>query len=358
MLFSEFSYLIPREGHSPSGERSRLSRLFKNGSIIRLQPAVYLPTDQWLGLSFKDRQLGTLGSLMLTSTNNVFVGLSALALLDIPIVDFTSSERIKNSITIGVTSQGGVRTRKPVHCYGNPQDAVARLQQLKGKQAGHRLPAPPRIRGQLLTATTNERLDLPGFHKNVLMEPLSYALPRAIHELSFEARVTVMDHLLRSKYVGGSVWSQSAFAEISSTLPSGIRRSRFREAALFASPFSESVGESLSRALIHRLGFEAPEIQVPIQLPNGQTARPDFYWRKARIVGEFDGAHKYTNARNVSGKHAGQVIYEEKLREDALRSLDNRVCRWGWNDLKNADQLANVLSRAGVPRPFPRGRVS
>lgn len=107
---------------------------------------------------------------------------------------------------------------------------------------------------------------------------------------------------------------------------------------------------------MYRLGFEEPELQQSFQLPNGRIARPDYLWRNAQIVGEFDGAQKYTRSKTVSGKDAGQVVYEEKQREDSIRSMGLGMCRWGWNELMNPATFAIILVTAGVPRPFPRGR--
>ena len=45
----------------------------------------------------------------------------------------------------------------------------------------------------------------------------------------------------------------------------------------FADARSESPGESWSRVLIHDLGFEPPQLQVEVQLPQG-IARVDFEW--------------------------------------------------------------------------------
>ena len=46
---------------------------------------------------------------------------------------------------------------------------------------------------------------------------------------------------------------------------------------------------------------------------------PDFLWPEHRLVGECDGATKYTDP---------QTLVEEKIREDAIREIDHRVLRW------------------------------
>ena len=58
----------------------------------------------------------------------------------------------------------------------------------------------------------------------------------------------------------------------------------------------------------------------------------DFGWPELRTVGEFDGAVKY--GRDLRpGQDPVEVLYAEKVREDALRSADFGMVRWGWADL-------------------------
>jgi hypothetical protein len=50
----------------------------------------------------------------------------------------------------------------------------------------------------------------------------------------------------------------------------------------------------------------------------------DFYWEEQRTVGEFDGKIKYGRLLKP-GKRIEDVIFEEKVREDALRDLGLQV---------------------------------
>lgn len=355
MEFSEFQFIAPRLDRSPGGERSRLSRKFRSGSIVRLQPSVYMDTDQWLNLSFSDRRKSCIGAMVLLGKGPVFVGLSALTLYGVPLVQ--SKSPLSNLVNVGVTSPSSVRKRRPTHCYGNQPDALSRLQQLKGQATTRRLPLPPPIRGQLMGNVPPLTLTSGSGEFRLQVEPIDDALMRSSHELTFEDRVVVFEYLLRCGVDFGIEWNHQQFESIASTISVDHRREKFRVAAKFSRIESESVGESLSRALLFKLGFEEPALQQTIQLPNGRTARPDYFWKNARIVGEFDGAQKYTRAKSVSGKDAGQVLYEEKLREDAIRSTGLGMCRWGWNDLLNPHEFARILTSAGVPRTFPRGRL-
>ncbi|MBF4574766.1 hypothetical protein [Frondihabitans sp. VKM Ac-2883] len=110
---------------------------------------------------------------------------------------------------------------------------------------------------------------------------------------------------------------------------------------------AESVAESFSRAHMIETGFELPELQAELDLPDGRHPRVDCYWRKLKLIGECDGFVKY-------GRRGVEVdvdeLWREKRREDALRAAGYRVIRWVWDDIWRGDPLTRLLLRAGVPR--------
>ncbi|WLP92455.1 hypothetical protein [Gordonia sp. NB41Y] len=120
---------------------------------------------------------------------------------------------------------------------------------------------------------------------------------------------------------------------------------------------SGSVGESLSRAIMLEEGVPVPELQVLVELADGSTKFGDFGWRDAEgrlcVVGEFDGRFKYHRESAASGgRLAEDVIYDEKLREDAIRDCGIIVVRWTWDDLRNPrrfrEKILTALRRAGL----------
>ena len=114
----------------------------------------------------------------------------------------------------------------------------------------------------------------------------------------------------------------------------------------FADGASESVGESRSRVLMHRLGLPAPDLQVRVlRADRSLVGRCDFGWRSHRTLGEFDGRVKYGRLLKP-GQAAGDVVFEEKLREDELRDLRWQVVRWTWADLSPGGVVAERLRRA------------
>jgi hypothetical protein len=128
---------------------------------------------------------------------------------------------------------------------------------------------------------------------------------------------------------------------------------RAQRALALADARSESPLETISRLVIPRLGFPAPEPQRWIFDTAGRPiARSDFYWDAVGVVGEADGRGKYS---------APEAFVLEKDRQDALEDLGLIVVRWGWTAAWNRhDVLRRKIAGAferGVRRDrsgFPR----
>ena len=124
----------------------------------------------------------------------------------------------------------------------------------------------------------------------------------------------------------------------------GVRAAR--RAIDFLDVRSESVGESVSRVRLVEEGLPRPEPQCQIFGPDGQlVARVDFYWEEHKTVGEFDGKIKYGRLLKP-GQRIEDVIFEEKVREDAVRDLGLQVVRWIWSDLYRVGVLRERVLRA------------
>jgi hypothetical protein len=113
---------------------------------------------------------------------------------------------------------------------------------------------------------------------------------------------------------------------------------------------SESVGESRSRLLLHRPGLAPTAVQVVgIAADGSALGRADFGWEDDRVVGEFDGHVKYRRLLRP-GQDPGDVVFEEKRREDAFRDAGWGVVRWTWADLMPGtvvgDRVRRALTRA------------
>jgi hypothetical protein len=124
----------------------------------------------------------------------------------------------------------------------------------------------------------------------------------------------------------------------------GVRAAR--RVVEFLDVRSESVGESMSRVRLMEEGLPAPKSQREIYGPDGKPiARVDFFWEEHQTVGEFDGKIKYGRLLKP-GQRIEDVIFEEKLREDAVRDLGLQVVRWIWPDFYRVGVLRERVLRA------------
>ena len=116
---------------------------------------------------------------------------------------------------------------------------------------------------------------------------------------------------------------------------------------------AESVGESRGRVRIDQAGLPTPEPQAIILDVSGAfVARVDFLLREQHTIGEFDGRLKYRVGSGADDP--GDVVWQEKLREDRLRGLGFQIVRFVWDDLERGPTW---LRRLFLPA-FERARLS
>ncbi|WP_426302333.1 hypothetical protein [Arthrobacter sp. R-11] len=342
---------------SPTGSRAgatawELHHGYKRGTLIRIRHGVYLPAEQWLSVNGWERYALTTASLAVRGETPVFCRETGLLLWGLKLAGLpqTVEYLTRHPDQVGRTA--------PPRLYGD-RGAVEKL----GKQVApdlSMLPTGFRDAKRLGTRTGNwsvvsERLGL-----RLRVQDFDGLLIDTIHRLPFHNAVVVLDQVLPQdcgrptsvarKPVAPYIRSAEHLAGLCALLPKSAQRERMAEALAFADSRAESVGESFSRAVIARLGFEVPDLQFHVMGPYGEVARTDFYWPRRKLVGEFDGHMKYTRARELSGKSIEEVVTEEKAREDRIRELGYGVIRWEWDELTRPERLAAKLLRAGVPR--------
>lgn len=117
-------------------------------------------------------------------------------------------------------------------------------------------------------------------------------------------------------------------------------------AVRFADGRAESVGESRSRYLFHAHGLPAPVLQFEVYDEHGRLIGiVDFAWPEHRLFGEFDGRIKYGRLLKP-GQQPGEVVFDEKRREDLLReTLLWAMIRIVWDDLDRGAQTAARVRR-------------
>ncbi|MGQ0574425.1 MAG: type IV toxin-antitoxin system AbiEi family antitoxin domain-containing protein [Pseudonocardia sp.] len=157
--------------------------------------------------------------------------------------------------------------------------------------------------------------------------------------LPFEQAVVIADSALRRGLVRP--------AQLRAAVDRALRRPgnpQARRVVAFADGRSDNPGESRSRIAIHRAGLPAPQLQWRVP---GLRVDADFAWPELGTIGEFDGKVKYGRLLRP-GQEPGDVVFAEKVREDAIRAERLHVARWTWAEL---DAFAPVADR--IRRGFP-----
>jgi hypothetical protein len=159
--------------------------------------------------------------------------------------------------------------------------------------------------------------------------------------LPFEAAVVTLDAVLHEGLLSREMIEMRLF-DIA-----GTRGSRHASRVVrFADARSGSVGESRSRVALHELGLPPSGLQFEIKTSEGAfVARTDFVWEEEGVVGEFDGRIKYGRLLRP-GQEAGDAVFEEKQREDAIRDLGWEVARWTWGDISVPAHIGARVERA------------
>lgn len=123
---------------------------------------------------------------------------------------------------------------------------------------------------------------------------------------------------------------------------------RARRTIEFADGLADRPGESLSRVNMHLAHLPTPELQVVLYGASGRRYVVDFWWPHCRLIGEFDGAFKYSDLEFMRGRTAHQVLLDEKKREDDLRAAGYIFSRWDMSIAVSTEKLRAHLVKAGL----------
>lgn len=102
-----------------------------------------------------------------------------------------------------------------------------------------------------------------------------------------------------------------------------------------------SVGESRGRWWFRQLGLPAPKLQQHVYDAEGRLLGvTDWWWPELNTFGEFDGAIKYGRLLKP-GQAPGDVVFMEKVREDAIRAVTQAsFIRLTWADFAAPQVIA------------------
>lgn len=295
-----------REVVADGGDSSALERDARRGRVLRLAPGAYVRADDWAALRPAEQHAVRVHAVVpRLSPGSVVSRESALAVHGFPLlgewpqrVHVVSPQRSRDRVSVSLHQ----------HAAALRDDEVCTVQ-------GLRVVVPRRA------AVDVARL----------------------HDL--RGGVVVLDHGLATGAFGRS--------DLEMVLAEGGRVQGRRRAAAsiaFADAGAESPGESLSRAVVHLAGLRPPELQKRFPAIGPLVGIVDFWWPCCGVIGEFDGEVKYRDAAMRGGRSAEQVVIDEKLREDALRSMPGvrAFVRWNWSDAFRTTPLLRKLAAAHV----------
>ncbi|MGJ9373609.1 hypothetical protein [Nesterenkonia sp. CF4.4] len=364
-----------RSQELPDGIHSstRLKNAVNAGAMLRLRRVIYVHTADWLAAPPWERHLAVAGATAMTRAAPVFCRETGLALHGVPLI------RTPDAVQLRTRHQGGTRLLRPPAMTGSadPRDVLLRhlaKEDDDARAAGTSVAALRGIPTQLHEHVTPPRTSRPAFrllvgagfeppHQELAMgfrdhwpgavtqcavEEFGLLLADTVPRMETGAGVVVLDPVLGGRVCSGASLTREALQAWGVFNHSQRRLTRWRACLELADGLSESAGESLSRVRMLDLGFEPPQLQVSFEL-GVALARVDFYWPGVGVVGEFDGKLKYTRGAGLSGAPAEETVWQEKLREDALRARGLKVVRWVWDDLQRPGVLAARLRDAGVP---------
>ena len=164
------------------------------------------------------------------------------------------------------------------------------------------------------------------------------ALPRTLVDLGrtlpFEQALVPADAALHTHRV-----TRAALDEALDRATGRPGNAAARQVLAFARPGAMNPGETRSRLAIHRAGLPPPVLQHEIRTAGGLfLGQADFWWEAFDTVGEFDGRVKYGRLLRP-GQDPGDVVFAEKLREDAMRADGRGVVRWTWWEIGPFDEV-------------------
>ena len=287
-----------------------LRRDAERGILVRLRRGAFVTRGVWDGADSRERHLlRARAALAVTARPSALAGVSAAALWGMPIDEDWPSE-----VTILDEWRGGGRSEPGV----------------RKTAAGFRTASLQIVDGMSVTSIERTALDVARTH-------------------SFAKAIGTLDWVLWRKRPGAP--NKVMLVDELNRLNPRFGMRHLERCVAFSTSLSDSFGESTARAVIHLLGFEAPELQVEFFDSHGRM-EPDFYWRSVRKAAEFDGKSKYTRAEYTQG-NPGEVVWREKKREDRLRVMEVGVTRILTEHVETPARLDRMLFDAGIPRGGP-----
>jgi hypothetical protein len=296
-----------------AAERGRYYRSLRVGELVAVAPGICLPASSWARLGADERHLMTVRARALVARAPLVFGAHAgAALWRLPMIGPWPAR----PAVLAERTTGGRSTPYLVRrCEGVPAEIWV-------------------VDGLATTSLARTVVDVARYS-------------------SFAVAVAMADRALAPKETteaGALSMSVSRAELLASLVTLDIVSGAAKAAAAieFADGDSGSAGESLSRVVIHRLGFPRPVLQSVFSDAAGRII-VDFWWPEHSVIGEFDGRGKYLRDEYTGGRSTADVVLAEKQRENRLRARGPTVARWGWEEAMSPPLLRRTLLAAGLP---------
>ena len=284
-----------------------LTRAVEKGELIKLRRGAYVPADTWESSSERMRHVLRVRAVVAQATRPVVIcGESAAAIWGMPI-----SGAWPTSVSVLDNWRGGGRAEPGVR-RTSAAFATARSVETQGLR---------------VTDITRTALDV-------------------ARRVPFPEAVGSVDWALGRR--NSRAVSLESLIDDTNNFDTRLGRRHLERVVAFASPLSDSFGESRCRAVIHVQGFARPALQIEFRDQVG-SMYPDFYWPVVNVAAEFDGKQKYTRDEYTKGDPI-ETLWREKNREDRLRQQVSGLTRLVTSDVEHPDRLSRKLSDVGVPR--------
>lgn len=304
-----------RTAHHPSAERRALQRKVHRGELVAIRPGTLVRPKLLHGLRPEERHLLLVRATAPSVRSPVAVShRSAAAVHGLPFigpapdrVDVTDPRRARGETT-ALLRVHSAADRAPSRWAALPPTTSVEF-------AG--APTTSLIRELVDVASTTDLIDA----------------------------VPMIDAALH----GRRVLPDMLEAELSAQPTRG--RDKAAAAIGMGSAASGSPAESVCRVRFRQLGVPEAVQQHVFARPGERTAVVDFWFPGQGVVVEVDGRAEYEDTAMLDGRTTADAHWQEKLREDFVRSFPEvrTVVRVTWADLMDPERLRVRLRRAGIP---------
>lgn len=298
-------------------DASKLQRLKCAGRLISPHRGLYVRPEAWSALGERDRALHLMRTLSRRHPGWVFCDISAGA---------------AHGLSVPLKSLSRLHILTPAHAPTRSTDEICR----------HASSARASVMVDGIRMTTLEETTFDCLRRMGLRDGLALA-DSALRRLGLDDWERLADRVV-----------------VRHREETGLRKAL--AVLQLADARAESGGESIARATMLELGFQAPRLQVEIEDPlsAGRSYRVDFLWTLPdgrRVVGELDGHEKYQNPAMMSGRSVVEVLAAERLRESRLSAAGLTVMRFSYADVCNLRFFERLLEQYGIPRPGRPSRL-